>query len=372
MTRHLLVTNDYPPKVGGIQSYLWELWRRLPSDSFAVYTTPYRGAEQFDLAQNHHIERSREPVLLPNPWLARRINERARGLEVDLIVLDPAVPLGLIGPSLDLPYAVVLHGAEVTVPGRLPVTRQLLNRVLAGAEFAIAAGGYPAEEARRSLKRDLPVVQIPPGVDPERFAPVDEQRRTEVRERYGLSPTNPLVLSVSRLVPRKGMDTLIEAAAQFSNSANIDVAIAGSGRDRRRLQGVIDRTNSPARLLGRVPDEDLPALYASADLFAMLCRSRWGGLEQEGFGIVFLEAAAAGVPQIARRSGGSAEAVLDGVTGRVLDVDVTPAGVAEVIESMLGDQDSLRSMAEQSRSRATDMFGYDHLAKRLDEAFQQW
>jgi phosphatidylinositol alpha-1,6-mannosyltransferase len=373
MTRHLLVTNDYPPKVGGIQSYLWELWRRLPSDSFAVYTTPYKGAEEFDADQNHDIERSREPVLLPNPWLVKRINERAKAHEVDLVVLDPAVPLGLIGPSLDLPYAVVLHGAEVTVPGRLPLTRQLLNRVLAGAEFAIAAGGYPAEEARRSLKQDLEVVQIPPGVDPERFAPVDAQRSAEVRERYGLSPDNRLVLSVSRLVPRKGMDTLIEAAAQLADGgAGVDVAIAGSGRDSGRLQRLIDRTNSPARLLGRVPDDDLPALYGSADLFAMLCRSRWGGLEQEGFGIVFLEAAAAGVPQIARQSGGSAEAVLDGVTGRVLDSDVEPAEVARAIESMLGDDKALASMAEQSRTRASEVFGYDHLAAQLDEALQRW
>jgi phosphatidylinositol alpha-1,6-mannosyltransferase len=376
MTRHLLVTNDYPPKVGGIQSYLWELWRRLPSDSFAVYTTPYKGADQFDQAQNHHIERSPEPVLLPYPWLVKRINERAKALDCDLIVLDPAVPVGLIGPSLDLPYAVVLHGAEVTVPGRLPVTRQLLNRVLSHAEFAIAAGGYPAEEARRSLGRELPIVSIPPGVDPERFSPVDPSRKDEVRERYGLSAGNQLVLSVSRLVPRKGMDTLIEAAALMAqdpaSGAGIDFAIAGSGRESRRLQKLIDRTDAPVRLLGRVPDDDLPALYGAADLFAMLCRSRWGGLEQEGFGIVFLEAAAAGTPQLARRSGGSAEAVLDGVTGRVLDTDVEPAGVADAITSMLGDSEALAAMADASRKRASQEFGYDHLAASLDAALQEW
>src|SRR5688572_29940099 len=100
MTRHLLVTNDFPPKIGGIQSYLWELWRRLPAESFAVYCTPHRGAAEFDRAQPFRIIRSPEPVLLPYPWLAPRIDELADELDASLVMLDPAVPLGVIGPQL--------------------------------------------------------------------------------------------------------------------------------------------------------------------------------------------------------------------------------------------------------------------------------
>ncbi|MFM8811272.1 MAG: glycosyltransferase family 1 protein, partial [Actinomycetota bacterium] len=110
--KHLLVTNDFPPKIGGIQSLLWEWWRRLPSDSFAVLTSPYAGSEAFDAEQPFRIERTREPVLLPHPFMVQRINRLAREVGADFVVLDPAVPLGIVGPSLELPYMVVLHGAE--------------------------------------------------------------------------------------------------------------------------------------------------------------------------------------------------------------------------------------------------------------------
>ncbi|MFM7093202.1 MAG: glycosyltransferase family 1 protein, partial [Actinomycetota bacterium] len=125
--RHLLVTNDFPPKVGGIQSLLWEWWRRLPSDQFAVLTSPYKGAREWDEQQPFRVERVRESVLLPHPLMVKRINDLARDFGAEFVVLDPAVPLGIIGPNLDLPYAVVLHGAEVTVPGRLPGSQQVLG-----------------------------------------------------------------------------------------------------------------------------------------------------------------------------------------------------------------------------------------------------
>src|ERR1700704_2252906 len=127
---HLLVTNDFPPKIGGIQSYLWELWRRLPPDDFTVLTTPYGRADTFDAAQPFRVVRARERVLLPSRVVPRRIKRLSSRLNGDGGVLDPALPLGLVGPGLDLPYAVVLHGAEITVPGRLPASRQLLARAI--------------------------------------------------------------------------------------------------------------------------------------------------------------------------------------------------------------------------------------------------
>ncbi|MGZ0217104.1 MAG: glycosyltransferase family 4 protein, partial [Acidimicrobiales bacterium] len=142
MKRHLLVTNDFPPKVGGIQNYLWELWRRLPSDQFAVMTTPHPEAEQWDQTQPYKIVRDKNKVLLPHPRLAQRIRDEAAAMEAELVVLDPALPLGHLGPSLGIPYAVVLHGAEITVPGRLPISRHLLGRVLRKSEFVLSAGGY--------------------------------------------------------------------------------------------------------------------------------------------------------------------------------------------------------------------------------------
>src|SRR4051794_10770418 len=136
--KHLLVTNDFPPKIGGIQSLLWEWWRRLPPEQFAVLTSPHHGAAEWDLQQPFRVERVKEPVLLPHPAMVRRTDELAREIGAGLVVIDPALPLGLIGPSLELPYAVVLHGAEVTVPGRLPGSRQVLGHVLRRAQHVIA------------------------------------------------------------------------------------------------------------------------------------------------------------------------------------------------------------------------------------------
>lgn len=364
--KHLLVTNDFPPKIGGIQSLLWEWWRRLPPESFAVLTSPYAGAAEFDAAQAYRIERTPEPVLLPHPIMVKRVNDLARSFGADLVVLDPALPLGLIGPSLALPYDVVLHGAEVTVPGRLPLSKQTLGHVLRRARHVIAAGGYPAAEAVHAAGRALPITVVPPGVDAERFRPLDDAGRRAARERLGLPVDAELIVGISRLVPRKGFDTAIRAVARLAPTRpDLVLAIAGSGRDRDRLEALAAELHAPVRFLGRVPHEDLPDLYACADLFAMLCRNRWGGLEQEGFGIVFAEAAAAGVPQVAGDSGGAAEAVADGETGIVVR---RPEDVDEVVAAfrdLLDDPERRRSMGLASRQRAVTHFSYDVLAERL-------
>jgi phosphatidylinositol alpha-1,6-mannosyltransferase len=364
--KHLLVTNDFPPKVGGIQNLLWEWWKRLPPDSFAVLTSPFAGAEDFDAAQPFEIRRVREPWLLPHPFMVRRINNMASEIGADFIVLDPAVPLGIVGPSLELPYMVVLHGAEVTVPGRLPISRGVLARVLKNAQHIVACGEYPAAEARRAGGTTLPITVIPPGVDTQRFAPLSAVERVAARREFGVSADAELVVGVSRLVPRKGFDTLIRAAAALRSSRpNLQLLIGGSGRDTARLQKLITQLHAPVHMLGRVSNEQLPLLYGCADLSAMLCRSRWGGLEQEGFGIVFSEAASCGVPQIAGNSGGAADAVIDGVTGTVVNEPSNVARVATAINDLLEDSVLRRSMGDASRERAMQIFDYDVLTKAL-------
>jgi phosphatidylinositol alpha-1,6-mannosyltransferase len=364
--KHLLVTNDFPPKIGGIQSLLWEWWRRLPPESFAVLTSPYEGTAEFDAAQPFHIERTREPVLLPHPWMVQRVNRMAKEVGADLIVLDPALPLGLIGPSLDLPYDVVLHGAEVTVPGRLPLSKQTLGHVLRRARHIVAAGGYPAAEGEHAAGRKLPVTVVPPGVDTERFRPLTETERLEARRHFGFAPNAELVVGISRLVPRKGFDTAIRAAALLKNSRpDLVLAIAGGGRDEGRLRQLAEQVKAPVTFLGRVSNDDLPRLYGCADVYTMLCRNRWGGLEQEGFGIVFLEAAACGVPQVAGDSGGAAEAVEDGVSGLVVRSPDDPREVAAAIERLLDDPAERARMGVAGRERAVREFSYDVLAHRL-------
>jgi len=369
VARHLLVTNDFPPKIGGIQNYLWELWRRLAPDDVVVHTTPHRDAADFDASQRYKIVRSREPWLIPNPILARRVDALADRYEADLVLIDPAVPAGLIGPHLRHRYGVILHGAEVTIPGRIPVSRQLLSRVLDKSVGVIAAGGYPAAEAERAIGRALRTTVIPPGVDVERFVPLDARQRAQARARLALPTTGPLVVSVSRLVPRKGMDTLIRASVEIRRRhPDVTVAIAGKGRDTKRLGSLIAELDAPVKLLGRVPDAEMPGLYGCGDVFTMLCRTRWGGLEQEGFGIVFLEAAAAGVPQVAGRSGGAHEAVVHGTTGLIVDAPDDISEAAAAIGNLLDDPDRRSDMARAGRRRVVEEFSYDVLSAKLAEA----
>ena len=363
---HLLVTNDFPPKHGGIQQYLWELWRRLPSEEVTVLTAAHPDAARWDSTQDFRIERTREGVLLPTRRLASRIDRLAGEVDAGVVMLDPALPLGHIGPRLERPYGVVVHGAEITVPGRTPGGRALLARVLVGARLIVAAGTYPADEAERAAGRGLPIAIVPPGVDSARFSPLTDTERDQTRRRLGLDPDDAVVVSVSRLVPRKGMDVLIDAAAELAaRRRGLRVVIGGDGRDRRRLARRIERTGAPVQLLGRIVEEDKPSLYGAADVFAMLCRDRWSGLEQEGFGIVFLEAAACGVPQVAGDSGGATDAVAHGVTGTVVADPTDVGAVADALDAYLSDRNRRVEAGRAGRARVKADFAYDALARSL-------
>ncbi|MBW4030542.1 MAG: glycosyltransferase family 4 protein [Acidobacteria bacterium] len=369
MASHLLVTNDYLPKTGGIQVYLHELWRRLePGRAVVLTASSHRDAPSFDASTQVVVERVPSSTLfLPTPANLAAIESAIARHQPDLVLLDPAWPLGLLGPRLSRPYGVVLHGAEVTIPARLPLVASSLRHVLRHAQVAVCAGTYPEAEARRNAAEWMPpTLHIPPGVDTERFVPLDPSRRDAVRERLGLSPSAVLVSSYSRLVPRKGMDTLIRASVLLANQfPQLQVAIGGAGRDRARLERLATRLGAPVVFLGRVGDEELSPWLGASDLMVMACRSRWAGLEQEGFGIVFLEAAASGVAQVAGRSGGSHEAVRHGFTGLVVPSPRRVGGVAAAMAELLGDDELRGEFARQARSVAVDQFDWRVLADRL-------
>lgn len=362
----LLVTNDFPPKLGGIQSYLYELWRRLPPTETTVLTTPYEGDRVFDAAHSFRVERVSQKLLLPTPALSRRIDALAREVRADVIFVDPMLPVGALGPTLrSAPWMLVAHGAEITVYGRLPVTAAIGRRVLRRSGGVVAAGTYPARMVEHVARRKLRGVIVPPGVDVERFTPATgDDDRAVARASFGLPSDRPLVLGVSRLVPRKGFDVLIDAVATLDD--DVVLALAGAGRDRPRLvrRAARRRVSNRIVFLGRVPDDRLPALYQAADVFAMPCRERWGGLEAEGFGIVFLEAAASGLPVVAGRSGGAHEAVDDSVTGHVVD-SRSVSHIAGVLGKLLGDASARHTMGAAGRRRAVEQFSYDALALRL-------
>jgi phosphatidylinositol alpha-1,6-mannosyltransferase len=374
---HLLVTNDFPPKDGGIQVYLWELWRRLEPGSFTVFTaSSHPDAKSFDeslVALGHQVHRSRFPVLGPTPDVVSTIRRLAAETGADLVVIDPVFPLGLVGPSLGIPYAVVVHGAETSVPGRIPGLDKLMRSVISRSVLAICAGDYPAEEVRHICgRRTPPIVVVPPGVDTNRFGPLDTQEKAKAREAIGVPAESLVVASISRLVPRKGMDAVIGAAAGLMGSfGNLAVVIGGEGRDEKRLRRLTQSTGAPVKFLGRVSDLALPDLYGLADVFVMACRDRWFGLEQEGFGIVFLEAAACEVPHVAGRSGGSVDAVIDGETGIVLDDPADPGEVAGALRVLLSQPELRRSMGDAGRRRVVASYDYDGLALRLAGALRE-
>jgi len=238
----LLVTNDFPPKIGGIQSYLYELWRRLPPAETTVFTTRHPGAPAWDARQPFRIERSRHSVLLPSRRLVRDVDALAREVAADVIFVDPMLPLGLIGPKLQAaPYVVVAHGAELTVPGRLPVTKRLSRRVLDGAAAVVAAGRYPARQAARIANHEVRGIVVPPGVDAQRFRPLGDDERAAARTRFAVDDDRMLVAGLSRLVPRKGFDVVIDAVRALPGVRSVLGRDQLAGEDLARM--ALERKN---------------------------------------------------------------------------------------------------------------------------------
>lgn len=370
--RTVLVTNDFPPKLGGIQSYLGELWRRLdPATTSVLTASSHPDADAYDAqlrARGLDVERVKGATLyLPTPGARRAIDRAVERTAPDLVLYDPFVPLALCGERRGVPYGVVLHGAEVAIPGRVPLLAPLARRVLAHASVLVCAGSYPEDEARRIAGASLaPVVRIPPGVDVAAYTPLTDERRAAVRAAVGVSDDAALVVTVGRLVPRKGIDVLLGAVDECATAhPGLTLVVVGAGRDSRRLERLAATSRATVRLLGAVDEQRKIELLGAADVFAQPCRSRWGGLEQEGFGIVFLEAAACGTPQLAGRSGGSFEAVDDGVTGLVVDAPADPKAVANALYAMLADPERCAAMGRAARQRAVASFDYDLLATQL-------
>lgn len=328
-------------------------------------------AEAFDQTAPYRVERAGSKVLMPTPGMAARIESLARDCEADLVLLDPPLPLGLVSRKLRRRHATFVHGGVAT-QARPPGTRQLLRAAMAGSDMVISAGEFSAGEVRRAMGATAPPIHVVnPGVDVSRFRVLSPQEKHAARERLGLPPDGLIVLSVSRLVPRKGMPVLVEAAARLARTRpEVLLVIGGAGRDAARIEKTAERTGSPLRMLGRVPEEDLADLYGCADVFAMVCHDRWFGLEQEGFGIVFADAAAVGIPAVAGDSGGAAEAVVHGTTGTVVDRPRDPAAVAAALAPLVDDADLRRSQGAAARERAERELSWDVSAARLLDALE--
>lgn len=324
------MTNDYPPRPGGIQTYVQELLVRQPAEEVVVLASSWKGAAEFDAAQAFPVVRADTAVLLPTPSTLRQARDLAAAEGCDRVWFGAAAPLGLLASRLGLARAVgSTYGHEVLWAG-LPVSRQLLGRIAQGLDAVTHLTDWTASHL--TPFQATPSVVLPPGVDAAVFRP--DCGGEAVRERHGLGD-RPVIVCVSRLVPRKGQDRLIRALPLVQQAIpDIALLLVGGGPQRGALQK--QAAGLPVFFTGSVPLDELPAHYDAGDVFAMPCRSRYAGLEVEGLGIVFLEASATGLPVIAGVSGGSAEAVLDGITGHLVDDTTLVARLVELLADPVG------------------------------------
>jgi phosphatidylinositol alpha-1,6-mannosyltransferase len=354
--RTLVVTNDFPPRVGGVQQYVWSLVSQLPPDRVAVLAPAWAGATEHDEAAPFPIHRWPSRFLWPTRDLARRVASLVGEHEAQVVLFGHGFPLPLLAPGLagrGVPSVVLTHGAEWWI-ARTPGLGTAFRRGLAPVREVTSVSAFTGRSVRAAMPDGATLTVLYPGVDADRFSPTVSG--APIRERFGLDG-RPLIVCVSRLVPRKGQDTLIRAMGDVRGRVpGAVLLVAGDGPDRERLANLaLEAPPGAVIFSGEVAPEELPATYAAADVFAMPCRSRFGGLEVEGLGIVFLEAAACGIPVVAGRSGGSDEAVVDGETGELVE-GTEPKAVALAIVRLLDDRRRAASMGTAGRARVESGF----------------
>ncbi len=368
MRRTLLVTNDFPPRAGGIQSYVQSLAERLPARDLVVYAPDFCGAAEFDAAQGFRVYRHPGPLMLPAGEVRRRAVELVREHRIGAVWYGAAAPLSLMSPALRAEgvarTVASTHGHEVGW-SMLPGARQLLRRIGRVNDVLTFVSRYARRRISGALGPCAALEYLPPGVRVDTFRP-DPVARRSVRDRYGIGDA-PLLLTVSRLVARKGHDTLIRSVpALLAGLPDLRLLIVGDGPDRNRLEELTRALALTDRVIfaGNVPWAELPGHYSAGDVFAMPCRTRGSGLDVEGLGLVFLEAAASGLPVVAGASGGAPETVQQGRTGLVVDGRDVMA-VADATRSLLTDRSRAARWGANGRAWVSSEWNWDRSADRL-------
>jgi phosphatidylinositol alpha-1,6-mannosyltransferase len=368
VTTTLVISNDFPPRQGGIETFVHEVVMRLPGDK-VVYTSSEPGAAAFDRTLPFPVVRDPSRTLLPTPRMTRRAVELARAHGCDRVWFGAAAPLAAMAPDLRRAgvrrIVATTHGHEIWW-ARTPGARRVLRRIGDSVDTVTYLGDYTRSRIAPALGPHARLAQLTPGVDAGEFRPERAalSRRT-VRLRYGIGEDRKVVLCAARLVPRKGQDTLLRALPHILRVIPEAVLLlVGRGPDERRLRRLA-RSCPPRSVViaGGMSHAEMADHYAAADLFAMPCRTRKGGLEAEGLGIVFLEAAASGLPVVVGNSGGAPETVLNGRTGHVVDGRDAVA-VARAITSTLLSADRA-SMGEAGRRWVETEWSWDLTVRRL-------
>ena len=372
MTRTLVVTNDFPPRQGGIQTFVAALLARRPPGSLVVLASRSPGWELYDAALPYPVVRQPTSMLLPTRATARAAAELARRHGCDSAFFGAAAPLGLLAPALrraGVRHLVgATHGHE-TGWVALPGSRQLMQRIAGGLDVVTYISEYTRSRLEPALGGRTSLAQLSPGVDVERFTPGADG--SAVRREHGLD-TAPVVVCVSRLVARKGQDVLVAGWPRvLARHPDARLLLVGGGPDEASLRRAVVRLGlqDSVVLTGPVAPDRLPEHYAAGDVFAMPCRTRRAGLDDEGLGMVFLEAAACGRPVVAGTSGGAPETVREGVTGHVVDPR-SPDAVASAIAGLLDDPARARAMGAAGRAWVEERWSWTTIASTFDELLQ--
>ena len=351
----LVITNDFPPRTGGIQTYVWEIVRRMNPANVTVLTSEHEGWQDFDALAPMRIIRAKTKVLLPNSTTKRLIREIIAETGATKVVYGAAAPLGLLSPmlrKLGVKRIVAMTMGHEAGWAITPVTRQLLIRIARDADVLT----YLSSDTRDRITRVLPAtlaqkfVRLPAGVDTAKFSPENRTPAQELRAQLGWEE-NFVVSCISRLEARKGQDTLIRNLTELRQQVpNAKLLIVGDGKYRENLVKLVAQyeVQEHVHFTGNVPYEQLGLWYAVGDVFAMPCRTRNLGWDVEGLGIVYLEASATGLPVIAGNSGGAPDAVSENLTGYVVATD------------------------EQLIGRLVELAGNPQLCAQFGRAGRQW
>lgn len=360
-----VVTNDFPPRIGGINYYVDQLMRRLPRGSVTIFTSRFAGWEAFDREYPQEVIRLDTEMMLPTPGVRRRLHDELRQRKPDVVVFGATWPLGHMGPAirrkLGIPYVGFTHGLELTgtlVPG-------LLRHIGRDAAMLTAVSVWARQALGPSFGWDGRMELLPSGIDTDTFRP--DVPDAAVRARHGLGDA-PVVCCVSRLVARKGQDLLIRALPAVAREVpGVRLLIVGVGPYEAALRKLAASTGMADRVVfaGAAPYAELAAYFRAGNVFAMPCRLRWFGFDVEALGAVFLQGAAVGRPVIAGDSGGAPEAVRHGETGLVVDPD-RPEPLAEALVWLLRDPARAEAMGRAGAEWVHREWTWDQMAKRLD------
>ncbi|MFM2175355.1 MAG: hypothetical protein RLZZ527_431 [Actinomycetota bacterium] len=371
MAKTLLITNDFGPRAGGIESFVIGLLERLPEGEVLVYTSRQEDSDAYDadwLAERGvQVIRDRSRILLPTPRVIAALRHLIRRDGIERIWFGAAAPLGIAARWLRIGkvkrIVALTHGHEVWW-SKIPPFSWLLREAVANIDVLT----YLGEFTKRALLRVAPeskLVRIAPGIDIDNFAPRDA---TELRRELGVGE-RPTIVSVGRLVHRKGQDRLISALPEIKRAIpDVALVFVGEGPYRSELESLVKKFNlvNDVLFLGRIPYRELARYISIGDIFAMPSRSRLFGLEVEGLGIVYLEASATGLPVLGGASGGAPDALIDGKTGYVVDGNSLEA-IAERAITLLQDPNLRQEFGANGRAWVLADWRWEIWSSRFNE-----